>query len=234
MRSTGAEKRRLTVILACTAAGHMLPPMIIFKGKRALKKLHIPPGVVVEVQQKGWNDGSLTLLWIQKVLCRYTKKHHALLLWDTFTGHMTEEVAEKLQANNITVAVIPGGCTSKIQPLDICLNKLFKCYSRNQWMEYVQKQVATREPGERLKTASKQQVIDWVVDSNKLLNSKREMVAKSILVCGISNALDGSQNNMIRCVKELPDMMIAHGLDKSAAALSQMILSAVMKRMTQM
>ena len=31
VRSTGAEKRRLTVILACTAAGSMLPPMIIFK-----------------------------------------------------------------------------------------------------------------------------------------------------------------------------------------------------------
>ena len=163
VRSTGAEKRQLTVILACTAAGHMLPPMIIFKGKQALKNLHIPPGVVVEIQQKGWNDVSLTLVWIQKVLCRYTKKQHALLVWDTFTGHMTEEVAEKLQ-NNVTVAVIPGGCTSKIQLLDVCLNKPFKCYCRRQWMEYVQKQVATREPGERLKTASKQQVIDWVVD----------------------------------------------------------------------
>lgn len=86
VRSTGAEKRRLTVILACTAAGDMLPPMIIFKGKRALKNLRIPAGVVVEVQQKGWNNSLLTLTWIQKVLCKYTKKQHALLVWDTFTG----------------------------------------------------------------------------------------------------------------------------------------------------
>ena len=217
VRSTGAEKRRLTIILACTAAGQMLPPMIIFKGKRALKHLRIPPGVVVEVQQKGWNDASLTLVWIQKVLLRYTKKQHALLVWDTFTGHMTEQVAEKLQ-NKVTVAVIPGGCTSKIQPLDVCLNKPFKCYCRSQWNEYVQKQVATQDPGERLKTASKQQVVEWVVDSNKLLDSKKEMVAKSFLVCGISNALDRSQNNMIRCAKELPDMLIAYGLEKNAAA----------------
>ena len=34
----------------------------------------------------------------------------------------------------------------------------------------------------------------------------------------ISNELDGSQNNMIRCAKELPDMMIAYGLEKDAAA----------------
>ena len=82
----------------------------------------------------------------------------------------------------------------------------------------MQKQVATQDPGERPKTASKQQVVEWVVDSNKLLDSKREMVAKSFLVCGISIALDGSQNNMIRCAKELPDMMIAYGLEKNAAA----------------
>ena len=103
----------------------MLPPMIIFKGKRALKNLRIPPSVVVEIQQKGWNDASLTLVWIQKVLCRYTKKQYALLVWDTFTWHMSEEVAEKLQNNDVTVAVIPGDCISKIQPLDICLNKPF-------------------------------------------------------------------------------------------------------------
>ena len=32
VKSTGAEKRHLTVVLACTGAGKMLPPMIIFKG----------------------------------------------------------------------------------------------------------------------------------------------------------------------------------------------------------
>ena len=73
------------------------------------------------------------------------------------------------------------------------------------------KQVATQDPGERLKTASKQQVVEWAEDSNKLLDSKRKMVARSFLVCGISNALNGSRNNMIRCAKELPDMMIVYG-----------------------
>ena len=94
--------------------------MIIFKGKRALKNISVPPGVVVTVQQKAWNDSALTKLWIQKILSRYTKKQHALLLWDTFSGHMTEEVKEELQKNNISVIAVPGGCTSKIQPLDVC------------------------------------------------------------------------------------------------------------------
>ena len=36
VRSTGAEKRRLTVVLAATRDGQMLTSMIIFKGKRAI------------------------------------------------------------------------------------------------------------------------------------------------------------------------------------------------------
>ena len=66
--STGAEKRRLTVILACTAAGDMLPPMLIFRSRTALKNMCIPVGVVVADQPKGWNDLELTKVWIQKVL----------------------------------------------------------------------------------------------------------------------------------------------------------------------
>lgn len=95
IRSTGAEKCRLTVILTCTAAGIMLPPMIIFKGKRPLKKISTPSGVVVTVQSKTWNDSSLSKVWIQKILSRYTKKQHALLLWDTFSGHINRRSSRR-------------------------------------------------------------------------------------------------------------------------------------------
>ena len=114
---------------------------------------------------------------------------------------MTEEVQEELRKKNITVAVIPGGCTSKIQPLDVCLNKPFKGHCRAKWFEYMQQAVAQQQPGDRIKTPSKQQVLDWVVQSNTTLNSNSAMVSKSFLVCGISNKLDGSQNNLIRCSK---------------------------------
>ena len=42
VRTTGAEKRHLTVVLAATADGQMLPPMVIFKGKRNLKNITVP------------------------------------------------------------------------------------------------------------------------------------------------------------------------------------------------
>lgn len=69
VRTTGLEKRHLTVVLSCTANGDLLPPMIIFKGKtdRSIRGLKAPTGVIVAYQQKGWMDGDLMLKWIDWV-----------------------------------------------------------------------------------------------------------------------------------------------------------------------
>ena len=56
--STGVEKRHITVVLTVPADGSMLPPMVIFKGKRRLK-LTAPEGVLVCVQTKAWMDEDL-------------------------------------------------------------------------------------------------------------------------------------------------------------------------------
>ena len=105
-----------------------------------------------------------------------TKKQHAFLVWDTFSGHMTNDVAKLLKSSNIAVTVIRSGCTSKIPLLDVCLNKPFKDYCRSHWVEYMQQQVTIQEPGEKIKPASKQQVIDWIVQSNNLLGGKKDVV----------------------------------------------------------
>ena len=40
IKSTGAEKQHITVVLACTGAGKMLSPMIIFKGNIICTLVH--------------------------------------------------------------------------------------------------------------------------------------------------------------------------------------------------
>ena len=69
------------------------------------------------VHPKERNDAALTKIWIKKILCKHTKKIRALLLWETFSGHMTDDVEQ------VTSEKISGGLISKIQPLDISLNK---------------------------------------------------------------------------------------------------------------
>ena len=61
MRSSGAEKRRLTVVLACAASGNVLPALTIFKGKRKLK-FKPPDDVLATVEKRGGR--MLTLCYI--------------------------------------------------------------------------------------------------------------------------------------------------------------------------
>lgn len=118
-------------------------------------------------------DYKLMMRWIRKVLLKYTKGRHALLVFDTFKGHLKEEVLAKLTENNISYVIIPGGCTSKIQPLDdVCLNKPFKTYLHGAWEEYMVNQARRSSDASSIPTASRTEIIQWVVAANDCLNSQ--------------------------------------------------------------
>ena len=54
VRTSGGEKKYLTVVLSATGDGKMLPPMIIFKGKtdRTINDLNISAGFIVKTKKK--------------------------------------------------------------------------------------------------------------------------------------------------------------------------------------
>ncbi len=165
--------------------------MIIFKGKRQLKLTH-PESIVVRVQQKAWMDESLMLEWIDICLRSYTGRRPSLLVLDSFRGHITKDVTSLMKKHNIIPAVIPGGCTSLLQPLDVSINKPMKDAIRQLWSEYMDSMINTEHPN---KPVSKQQIVDWVGKGIECI--KKETVIKSFKVTGLSNALDGSEDHMI-------------------------------------
>ena len=60
-------------------------------------------------------------------------KFPAMMVYDSFRGHLEESVKNKFSENNIDLAVIPGGLTSICQPLDVAINKPFKDNLRKEW-----------------------------------------------------------------------------------------------------
>ena len=129
---------------------------------------------------------------------------------DSFTAHESEELLKEAKSRNVDIIIIPGGCTSKIQPVDVCLNRPFKCIMRHKWKEYMEEQVE-KDPGlSKLVTPSKEIVCQRISAGLDYLRTNKEMVKKSFLVCGISNALDGSQSHLIHCAKELPNLQLPY------------------------
>jgi len=66
IKTSGNEKTRCTVVLACYADSTKLPPLLIFK-RKTLPKDVIPHGIYVRVHSKGWRDGEGMKLWLEKV-----------------------------------------------------------------------------------------------------------------------------------------------------------------------
>ena len=71
--------------------------------------------------------------WVKEILIPHTKGRHCLLLFDSFRAHLTDEVLGSLAKANATVVVIPGGCTSKVQPVNVAHNRPIKDTVRGLW-----------------------------------------------------------------------------------------------------
>ena len=113
--------------------------MVILK-RKTLPKINNKHGVVASAQQKGWMDADQTKIWIEKVKVWRSRlgglgRRRGLLVYDVFEAHVTESVKAAIARENTNLAVIPGGLTSLLQPLDVSLNKPFKDNVRKRWMQ---------------------------------------------------------------------------------------------------
>ena len=105
---------------------------------------------------QGMNGPSADAGMDKKVLVKHTKGRHVLLVFDMFKVHLKDDVHEE---TNISQVLIPGGCMSKIQPLDVCLNKTFTAYIRGVWEEYTAGQAQSTHIASQIPTASRKDIL---------------------------------------------------------------------------
>ena len=110
-------------------------------------------------------------------------------MFDAFEAHKTEQVKRSLKSENT------GGLTSVLQPLDVCLNKPFKDRARQRWMAWMAEGIHELTATGRQKKPSEELMCQWIGKAWR--DIPREMVARSFLKCGITNALDGSKDDCV-------------------------------------
>ena len=193
--TTGHDKDRFTVMLACRGDGSKLPPYIVFKRKTLPKKMVFPPGVIVRCQEKGWMNEEMVKDWINTVWSKVggLSRKQSLLVWDSFRAHLSNPVRRALKTVNTECAVIPGGMTSILQPLDVCLNKPFKDRLRAKWQDWMLSGDHTFTASGRTRKAELNVICGWIKEAWDDISP--EMVKKSFLKCSITNALDGTEDD---------------------------------------
>jgi hypothetical protein len=95
--------------------------------------------------------------WVHEIRLPYIKNEPSHLIFDSFSCHMVREVMEALNKGRCVTSVIPGGITSVLQPLDVCLNKPFKNHTRNDWVEFMYESVSEQEKHHEDKSSDKEQ-----------------------------------------------------------------------------
>ena len=127
----------------------------------------------------------------------------SFLILDQATAHLGDECKSICFLNSINISYIPKGLTSICQPLDVSVNGPFIKRIKNEYIQCL----CNKEIGSNEKV-TRNDVVKWITkcwyDDSDL---EAEKIRKNFLYCGISNSLDGSQDNEIRIWKWLKDKL---------------------------
>ena len=116
-------------------------------------------------------------------------------MWDSFRAHLSDNVKRVLKNSRTDVAVIPGGMTSLLQPLDVGVNKPFKDNLRQYWNKWMLDGNHTFTPAGRIRKPDLRQICQWILESWNAISP--DTIKRSFLKCCITNALDGTEDDIL-------------------------------------
>ena len=198
----GAEdKRQITVCVAASLDGTMLPLQLIFQGKTPRS---LPPATPASLAARAdltfsenhWSSQATMQRYIEKVIIPYVDrsiKQHGLhagskvvLVLDVWAVHKSEEFRLYLRTKHprIHLVFVPPNCTSKLQVADVALQRPFKAAitaSFNEW--------AALKIREQLKAGTavginnflrmkelKPLALQWCIDSWAALSDRKQLI----------------------------------------------------------
>jgi hypothetical protein len=160
---TGHEKSNFTVVLSVTSDGGKLPPLVVFK-RKTLPNGNFPKGILIAANEKGWINQDIMKVWVEKVWRKRKQSFFnpkSLLIMDSCRAHITD--TKWLVSKYSKLAIIPGGLTKKIQPLDLSVNKSFKSKQRSTWERWMMTGVKDYTESGKIKRVSYEEIIRWIL-----------------------------------------------------------------------
>ncbi|CAM6129979.1 unnamed protein product [Calypogeia fissa] len=213
------DKRQVTLLMACSAEGDLLPVQMIFKGK---KPVVLPRGQASkQLRDAGWH---LTMTynhwsqlesmqeWIELLYLPYVAQkceergldvrvQKSVLLLDCYSVHKSLAFRDWLKKTYplICLLFIPGGCTSKLQPCDVVLQRPFKCAVHQNFMKFAVNTMAgqmnrgVNVENARLEigiAALRNHLCGWLLSAWTQIAEKKAMIASGWKKCGFLQAWD--------------------------------------------
>ena len=119
------------------------------------------------------------------------------MIADVHRAQQTDSVKELLKKYKTSLVHVPPACTSRVQVVDVLINKPFKDEVRSLLEDHVGK-IFDQYVGGKI-NASQRRVLmtKWVGEAWSKVGKMKDSIICSFKKCGLSVALDGSENNEV-------------------------------------
>jgi hypothetical protein len=94
-----------------------------------------------------------------------------------------------------TLAIIPGGLTCMLQPLDVSINKPMKTLQQRRWNQWYAEGAHTFTAAGRMRKPELTYICQWIVDAWQEIDPS--IIIHAFKKCCISNAMDGSEDDVV-------------------------------------
>uniref|UniRef100_A0A5S6QG38 DDE-1 domain-containing protein n=1 Tax=Trichuris muris TaxID=70415 RepID=A0A5S6QG38_TRIMR len=126
----------------------------------------------------------------------------SLLVWDSFRSHTARSTRSCLRECKVEAAVIPGGLTSILQPLDVSLNKPFKNHIREEWTTWMTNGQHTFTAGGYMRAPSFAELCHFVINAWNKIGAETGTEDDELWDSGESEGV-GSESGSVSAIEEL-------------------------------
>lgn len=202
------DKRQITALFTCTAAGNFLPIQLVYDGttKRCFpSNVDFPKGWNITCSPNHWSNGDTMIEYVHEILIPYvtekrkelklTDDYPALVLFDSFKGQCTDEVYTLLDQTNILRVFIPSNCTDKLQPIDLSVNKVAKDFLKKRFQEWYGNIICQQlddgvcEEVDLRLSRMKPLSAKWVIKMAEYFKTRPEIIVNGFSAAGILDLL---------------------------------------------
>lgn len=139
---TSGNKAQISVLACANAAGNVIPPMVIFEGKRLNPEWMDGevPDTLYGMSDKGWTDMELFSYWMSKLFIpSIPPARPVMLLLDGHSSHYEPDTIRLALTEGIVVFCLPPHTTHVSQPLDVSFFRPLKSYWSDGCHDFIQK-----------------------------------------------------------------------------------------------
>uniref|UniRef100_A0A6J0U230 Pogo transposable element with ZNF domain isoform X1 n=1 Tax=Pogona vitticeps TaxID=103695 RepID=A0A6J0U230_9SAUR len=195
LQTVGTGEPWCDVVLAILADGSVLPTLVVYRG-RVEQVAGVPETILLEARENGYSDDEVMEVWSSKVWHKHlgSQNSKGMLVLDCHRTHLSEEVLSVLSSTSTLPAVVPAGCSSKIQPLDVCIKRTVKNFVHKKWKEQAKEMADSACDSDILL----QLVLCWLAEALDVIRDCPELVQQSFLVASVLPGPDGTANTSAR------------------------------------